>query len=148
MVLFLTRVHLEIRGLPAAMVQEDLPGLQAPLGELSFCRVTQGTVVCQGHLALQAHQVPQDTKATQDVMDKMARKDRWESQDHRDHRVLRAHLEKRVYLDCQVYEGPLAPQVPKVNLDCLQIWMIAPESQGFRGCQAQEDRKELQDSLE
>lgn len=99
-------------------------------------------MVCRGLQVPQAHQALQDAKASQDVMEKMARKDQWDSRGCRGHLELLGHLERRVYLDLQADRGPWVLQVPEVNLGPLQTWMLAPESRGFLGYQAQEDQKE------
>lgn len=145
---FLTRVHLEIKGLLALMVQEENLGLQGPLGVLTFCKGNQVTMVCQGLQVPRAHQALQDKKASQDVMGKMARKDQWDSRGHRGHMDFLGHLERRVYLALQADKGPLVLQVPEANRGHLQIWRPAPESRDFLESQAHEDPKENQGSLE
>lgn len=53
---------------------QDHPGLQVPLGVLTFCKGIQATMVCRGLQVPQAHQALQDAKASQDVMGQLARK--------------------------------------------------------------------------
>lgn len=139
---FLSRVRPEIQDLLAPMVREDHPGLQGPLGVLTFCEGTQVTMVCQGLQVPGARQAPQDTKAPQDVTEVMARKDQWDSQGHRAHMDFLGRLERRVYLALQAEKGPLGLQVPEGSWGHLQIWMPVPESPGFLGYQAQEDQKD------
>lgn len=99
-------------------------------------------MVCRGLQVSRAHQALQDTKASQDVMENTARKDQWDSQGHRGHLEVLGHLETKVYLDLQADEGLWVLRVPEVSLGPQQTWMPAPESQGFLGYQAREDRKE------
>ncbi|EPQ18495.1 Collagen alpha-4(IV) chain [Myotis brandtii] len=117
----------------------DPPGLQGPLGALTFRKGIQETVVCRGLQVPGARQALRDPKASQDVMETMARKDQWGSRGRRGHMDFQGHLERRVYLALQADKGRVGLQA---NRGHLQIWMPAPESRGFLGYQAQEDQKE------
>lgn len=141
-VTFLSRVHLEIKDLLALMAQEEHPGLQGPLGVLTFCEGSRVIMVSRGLPVPRARQALQDGKASQDVMGHLARKDQWDSRGRRGHMDFLGHLERRVYLALQADKGPLVIQDSEVNKGPLQMWKPAPESLGFLGYQAHEDQKD------